>query len=143
MDKDDWDDKVPALLWAYRTTYKRETNQTPFKLLYVQEVVVPLHFRQHTLEIVEVPKLDIGESMHERIFQLQKLEEERIIAIQHQESQKQQQKAWLHRNIKSKNISIGDLVLLYDTRIKGKPCKLETAWMGPYIIEDLNSNGSV
>ena len=45
MDKDDWDDKVPTLLWAYRTTYKRETNQTPFKLVYGQEVVVPLHFR--------------------------------------------------------------------------------------------------
>ena len=36
MDKDDWDDKFPAVLWAYRTTYKRETNQTPFKLVYGQ-----------------------------------------------------------------------------------------------------------
>jgi hypothetical protein len=126
MEKDDWDDKVPAVLWAYRTTYKRETNQTPFKMVYAQEVVVPLHFRQHTLEIAEVLKLDIGEAKNERIFQLQKLEEEKIIAIQHQEAQKQQQKAWHNRNIKSKNISIGDLVLLYDSRIKGKPRKLET-----------------
>lgn len=86
MEKDDWDDKVPTVLWAYRTTYKRATNQTPFKLVYVQEVVVPLHSRQHTLEITEVLKLDIGEAKHERIFQLQKLEEDRIIAIQHQES---------------------------------------------------------
>ena len=77
MDKDDWDDKVPIVLWSYRTTYKRETNQTPFKLVYVQEAVVPLHFRQHTLEIVEVLKLDIGEAKNERIFQLQKLEEDR------------------------------------------------------------------
>ena len=76
------------MLWAYRTTYKRATNQTPFKLVYGQEVVVPLHFGQHILEIVEVLKLDMGEVKNERIFQLQKLEEDRIIAIQYQESQK-------------------------------------------------------
>lgn len=98
---------------------------------------------QHTVEIAKVLMLDIGEAKHERLIQLQKLEEDRVIALQHREAQKQQQKAWHDRNIKSKNISVGDLVLLYDSRIKGKPHKLETAWMGPYIIEDLNFNGSV
>ena len=111
--------------------------------MYGQEVVVPLHFRKHTLEIVEVLKLDIGEAKHERLFQLQNLEEDGIIALQHQEAQKQQQKSWHDRNIKLKNISVDDLLLLYDSKIKGKHCKLETTWMGPYIIEDLNSNGSV
>ena len=53
IDKYDWDDNVPAIPWAYRTTYKRETNQTPFKLVYGQEVVVPLHFIQHTLELLK------------------------------------------------------------------------------------------
>ena len=77
------------------------------------------------------------------MFQLQKLEEDRVLAIHHQEAQKQQQKAWHDRNIKSKNTVVSDLVLLYDNKIKGKPCKLGTSWMGPYIIEDLNTNGSV
>ena len=143
MDKDDWDYKVTTVRWAYRKAYKRETNQTPFKLVYGQEVVVPLHFKQHTLKIVEVLKLDIGEAKNERLFQLQKLEEDRIIALQHQEAQKQPKKSWHDRNIKSKNISFGDLVLFYESRIKGKPRKLEIAWMIPYIIEDLNFNGLV
>ena len=77
------------------------------------------------------------------MFQLQKLEEDRVLAIHHQEAQKQQQKAWHDRNIKSKNIAVNDLVLLYDNKVKGKPRKLETTWMGPYIIEDLNTIGSV
>ena len=75
-----------------QTSYKRATNQTPFKLVYGQEVVVPLHFRQHTLEIAKVLKLDIGEAKYERIFQLQKLEEDIVIALQHQESQKNNKK---------------------------------------------------
>ena len=30
IDKDGWDEKIPAVLWAYRTAYKRVINQTPF-----------------------------------------------------------------------------------------------------------------
>ena len=57
--------------------------------------------------------------------------------------QKQKHKAWHDTNIKSKNISLGDLVLLYESQIKGKPIKLEIAWLGPYIIMELNENGSL
>ena len=134
MDKDDQDEKVLAVLWAYRTTYKKATNQTPFKLVYGQEAIVPLHFRQQTPENAHVLKIDATEAKNERMFHLQKLEEDIIIAIQHQEAQKQQQKSWHDKNIKTKNISIGDLVLLYDSKIKGKPHKLETTWIGPHII---------
>ena len=74
VDKNDWDDKIPAVLWAYKTTYKRANNQTPFKMVYGKQVVVPLHFEQHTVEISKVLKLDIDEAKHERLFQLQKLE---------------------------------------------------------------------
>jgi hypothetical protein len=66
---------------AYRTSYKRETDQTLFKLVYEQKVIVPLHLRQQTLEITKVLKLDIGEANHERLFQLQKLEEDRVITL--------------------------------------------------------------
>ena len=58
-------------------------------------------------------------------MQLGKLEEHRLLAIQHQEIQKQQQKAWHDRNIK-KNLSVGELILLYNNQVKGKPKKLHT-----------------
>ena len=44
--KDDWDKKIPVVLWVYRTTYKHSMDQTLFRLVYGQEVVVPLHFRK-------------------------------------------------------------------------------------------------
>jgi hypothetical protein len=44
INRDDWDLKLPAILWAYKTICKKLTGHTPFKLVYGQEVVVPLEF---------------------------------------------------------------------------------------------------
>jgi transposase InsO family protein len=42
IDKNNWDEKIPAVLWAHRSTYKRSTGHIPFKLIHGQEVVIPL-----------------------------------------------------------------------------------------------------
>jgi len=81
--------------------------------------------------------------MEDCLFQLHKMEYYRIVALHHQEVQKQQQKAWYERNLKNKDISVGDLVLLYDNLIKGKPIKSDTAWVGPYVVEDMKNNSTV
>jgi hypothetical protein len=65
------------------------------------------------------------------------LEEERLIVIHHQEVHKKQQKAWHDCHLKKKDIKEGDLVLLYDSHIKGKDKKYETTWLGPYVVEDI------
>ena len=58
-DKDDWDEKIPTVLWAYRTTYKQSTDQTPFRLVYGQEVIIPLHFQQQPPIIAEILHVDV------------------------------------------------------------------------------------
>lgn len=70
VEKDDWDDKIPAILWAYKTAYKKSTNQMPFKMAYGQEFFVPLHLKQHATEITHLLKVDIGSIRDEKIFEL-------------------------------------------------------------------------
>jgi hypothetical protein len=42
--KDDWDLRIPAVLWDYIITFKKLTGQKPFKLSFGQEVVIPMEF---------------------------------------------------------------------------------------------------
>ena len=34
IEKNGCDDKIPTILWGYRTRYKISTGQTPFKMVY-------------------------------------------------------------------------------------------------------------
>ena len=39
--KGGWPDELPGLLWAYRTMVRTHTRETPFKLAYGSETVIP------------------------------------------------------------------------------------------------------
>jgi transposase InsO family protein len=80
LDKDGWDDKVPIILWAYRTAYKRSTAQTPFKLIYDQEAVIPLHFCANACRISFVLEFDHMVNTRQRFYQHNQSEEERMLA---------------------------------------------------------------
>jgi hypothetical protein len=57
MNKDDWDLKVPTMLWDYRTTCKKLTWKTPFILVYGQEAVVPLEYLIPTLCLATITNM--------------------------------------------------------------------------------------
>ena len=37
-----WLDELPGVLWAYRTIVRTPTRETPFKLAYESDVVIPV-----------------------------------------------------------------------------------------------------
>ncbi|KAJ7529813.1 hypothetical protein O6H91_15G067000 [Diphasiastrum complanatum] len=42
--RSDWEHKLQAALWAFRTTYKLATGHTPFQLVYGLEAIMPVEF---------------------------------------------------------------------------------------------------
>ena len=46
-----WVEKLPHVLWIYRTTLHRSTRETPFSMTYGFEVVIPLEIGFPTLRM--------------------------------------------------------------------------------------------
>ena len=51
-----WLDELPSVLWAYRTTVRTPTGETPFKLAYGSEAVIPaeVHMAHHRVMTYQV-----------------------------------------------------------------------------------------
>ncbi|KAK4394711.1 hypothetical protein Sango_1625400 [Sesamum angolense] len=49
--KGNWVDKIPGVLWAYRTTPRRSIGESPFNLVYGLEVIILAEIGEETLRI--------------------------------------------------------------------------------------------
>ena len=69
------------------------------------------------------------------------LEEDIFVAGFHQQVEKNREKAWHDRHIKSKAIKERDLVLMYDKKFAWFPRKLCMHWLGPYQMKHVTEGG--
>ena len=67
VNKDDWDLRVPAVIWAYRTTCKKLTMKNPFKMVYGLEEVVPMEYLVPSLKIATFIDMDDTGIIQERL----------------------------------------------------------------------------
>lgn len=80
IERGDWEGRLSTVLWAYRTTYKATTGQTPFYLMYEREVVILVEYTAPSFKIAMAHRLGDEESLRERFNTLMKLDERRTMA---------------------------------------------------------------
>jgi transposase InsO family protein len=59
-----WDDKIHAVLWAYRSAFKISTGHTPFNLVYDHEFIIPLQSWTNSDRFTAIEKFDERKNMN-------------------------------------------------------------------------------
>ncbi|XP_019194065.1 PREDICTED: uncharacterized protein LOC109188017 [Ipomoea nil] len=127
-----WVDELDRVLWAYRTTQRRATGESPFSLAYGFEAKVPIEVVEPTHRVCTYSDTENEESLRiEKNF----LEERREDASARMVEYQQAVKRYRDRRIRPRTFQVGDLVLR--DRQASQPAeggKFVVKWEGPYRI---------
>ena len=131
--KGKWVEYLPEVLWAYGTTRKSATQETPFALAFGTEAVVPVEVG------IESPRVEFANVEHNEeiiYLNLDLLEEKREKALKHAEDYHQKTTRYYDSRVRPNSFKLGDLVLkkLLPTRKDPTYEKLRPNWEGPYIV---------
>ena len=121
------------MLWAYRTTQKSATRETPFALAFGTEAVAPIKVGLKSPRI----ELETVEHNDEALrLNLDLLDEKREQVLRRTEDYQRKTARYCNRKVKPRSYMSGDLVLkkLLPSRKNPAHGKLGPNWEGPYII---------
>ncbi|KAG7559356.1 Integrase catalytic core [Arabidopsis thaliana x Arabidopsis arenosa] len=140
--KGGWYDELQPVLWAYRTTPRRPTGETPFSLVYGMEAVVPAELNVPGLRRTEAP-LNEEENSAMLDDSLDTINERRDQALIRIQNYQQAAARYYNSKVKSRPFFVGDYVLrrVFDNKKEEGAGKLGINWEGPYIVTEVVRNG--
>ncbi|CDO99984.1 unnamed protein product [Coffea canephora] len=134
-----WLDELPTILWAYRTTPRTATQETPFALTYGAEAVIPAEIGVPSCRVQNFIAWDNEEELRLNLDLLEARREEAVIRMAKYKGQIAR-----HYNARVRPLSFkpGDLVLRKNSvsRLQGTG-KLDPNWEGPYVVKEADRAG--
>ena len=127
--EDTWDDHLPMLMLAYRSSVQESTRFTPFQLMFGREVQLPV-------DLVFGGGPAPGESPGEYVKRLrQSFEASYSVVRERMHLVQKQQKQLYDRKAAGGRYAVGDLVWLHSPAVpRGKAPKFHRPWRGPFQI---------
>ena len=126
--RDDWDDLLPAVMMAYRSSVHESTGYSPYRLMFGEECTLPMDIglpreqSQGQEELTSPYALWVRDSLEEAYDQVRL----------HSGQAVQRQKRLYDRRAVKRIFSLGDWVMRYYA--PAKKCKLDSPWTGPYLV---------
>ena len=136
-----WPEELLSVLWAYRTTARTPMRETPFRLTYGNEAVIPAEIG---LTSYRVDNHD--EARNDKAIRLQLDLVDEVRATAEQRLARYQDRMAKHYNsqVRHRDFKVGDLVLRKVMGAARDPTqgKLGPNWEGPYQIVSWQRKGT-
>ncbi|XP_074315238.1 uncharacterized protein LOC141651423 [Silene latifolia] len=113
-----------------------------YKLVYGKACHLPVKLERKAWWALKEMNFDIDAAGETRFLQMSELEELRMEAYESSRIYKDQTKKWHDAKIVDKKINMGDLVLLFNSKVKVFPGKLCYRWSGPIKVIYISPYGA-
>ncbi|GFZ18414.1 hypothetical protein Acr_27g0001530 [Actinidia rufa] len=139
--KSEWAENLPSILWAYHTTSRIPTGETPYSMVFGTKSVVPVEIGMPSFRI---SNFDKESNEAELRLNLDLLEEKRENAGLRQMAYKCQVAKYYNQRVRHRSFLPGDLVLQKVTLPTKEPNagKLGPTWEGPYKVLKVSRPGT-
>ena len=139
--KGTWPEELPSVLWAYRTTTRTLTGETPFSLTYRTEAVIPVEVGLTSLRREFFDEQTNDDQLKQNLDSLVEIRDQ---ASQRMTKYQQKIAEYYNQRLKLRRFNVGDLVLRKVTPATKDPTqgKLGPSWEGPYRVVHYSRQGS-
>ncbi|PNX58048.1 gag-pol polyprotein, partial [Trifolium pratense] len=137
--KGKWTEELHSVLWSYRTTPHSTTGETPFRLTYRTEAVIPVETGASSFR-TEIP-LEGGDNQDMLREELDLLEELREGAALREATLKQKIAKRHDKRVIKREFDVGTLVLRRNQK-DSREGKLAANWEGPYRVQAKTENSA-
>ena len=125
-------DKLPGVLWAYRTTTRISTDISPFAITYGMEAIIPTEIGMPTIQ-TGMPDQENEELVLKDLDTIDELRESAAVCI----ASYQRRIAYSYnKRVKPRMFQPGDLVLrkVFENTADLAAGKFQPNWEGPYLL---------
>ncbi|XP_012858055.1 PREDICTED: uncharacterized protein LOC105977295 [Erythranthe guttata] len=136
--KGKWVEELPNALWAYRTTPRAATGESPFNLAFGTEAIAPVEIGEPSWRITNYDPTANEEAMR---GSLDLVDELREVAYIRQQMYKSRMAKAYNSKVRPRSFQVGDLV--FRKAEASHPIgKLDPKWEGPYKITKVVNTGA-